>query len=117
MATVVRADAPDEGTVLHGVVAADRSEAVYCLARVATSPAALPGRVPLPGLEPGSRYLVGFCPEVSAAGADLSGGAGALPPWLTGAPVEVAGAVLTHAGVVMPLLDPGQAVVLRLTTA
>ena len=44
-------------------------------------------------------------------------GAGARPPRLTGAPVEVAGAVLSHAGVVMPLLDPGQALVLHLTTA
>jgi alpha-galactosidase len=112
---VVRADATDEGTVLHGVVASDRREAVYCFARLATSPAALPGRWALPGLDPELGYLVAIRPEVSAAPEDLSNGPSAVPPWLTGPPAAVSGSVLSHSGVVLPVLDPGQAVVLHLT--
>ena len=45
----------------------------------------------------------------------MSNGPSAVPPWLTGPPVAVSGSVLSHSGVVLPVLDPGQAVVLHLT--
>jgi len=115
--SVVRADVTDDGTVLHGVVAQDGSEAVFCFARLATSPAALPGRLPLPGLDPQTRYLVSECTELSAGPGEVTGRRGDRPPWLTGPPVTVPGSILSGSGLTMPILDPGQALVLHLTAA
>jgi alpha-galactosidase len=115
--SVVRADVTDDGTVLHGVMAQDGSEAVFCFARLATSPAALPGRLPLPGLDPQTRYLVSECTELSAGPGEVTGRRGDRPPWLTGPPVTVPGSILSGSGLTMPILDPGQALVLHLTAA
>ena len=106
---VVRADAPDDGSHLHGVVAADGSEAVFAHVRLTTSPDAAPGRVRLPGLDPDRRYRVrrrdtpptALGPQVAA------------PGWLQEEPV-VAGAVLGRAGLPMPVLAPATAIVLHL---
>ena len=108
---VVRADATDEGTVLHGVVAQDRREAVFCFARTATSPSAVPGRTPLPGLDPELSYRLELCPEVSALAAIAD-----QPAWLAGDGFgsPISGRLLSGAGLTLPVLHPGQAVVLRL---
>jgi alpha-galactosidase len=109
---VVRADAPDDGARLHGVVAADRSEAVFSYVRVETSPDAAPGRVRLPGLDPDRRYRVRRRDTPPAA----LGPQAAAPGWLDEEPV-VRGAVLGRAGLPMPVLAPATAVVLHLTPA
>jgi alpha-galactosidase len=112
--SVVRADHTDEGSVLHGVVAPDRGSAVFCFARLATSPAMSPGRTVLPGLDPGTRYRVTVCPEVSVSPDQMSAGREGLPAWLAHGSVTVSGAVLGRSGVALPILDPGQAVVVEL---
>ncbi len=112
--TVVRGDDIDDGTVLHGVVAADGTEAAYCFARMATSPSVAPGRLALPGLAPEVRYLVTVCPEVSVRAEHLSAGPGGRPGWLAAGGVQLSGSLLTGAGLAMPILDPGQAVVVHL---
>ncbi|AXG82150.1 alpha-galactosidase [Streptomyces paludis] len=105
---VVRADLADEATLLHGVVAPDAGSAVYCWARLATSPDAQSGRVPLPGLDPRRGYRVRIRTEAGLPSAHQV----AAPAWYTAALegwVAVPGAVLAGAGLPMPTLNPGQA--------
>jgi alpha-galactosidase len=84
---VVRADLPDPAFALHGVVAADKSEALYCFVAMATSASERPGAVRLPGLDPEKRYRVN----------DLT----------------MSGRALMTAGLQMPLLGPEQAVLIE----
>ncbi|MFJ4918916.1 alpha-galactosidase [Streptomyces sp. NPDC088725] len=105
---VVRADLDGEATLLHGVVAADASAAVYCWVRVATSPRAQSGRVQLPGLDTRGRYRVRIRDEAGLPALHQTSG----PAWFTaalGGWVTLPGAVLGGAGLPMPTLDPGQA--------
>jgi alpha-galactosidase len=112
---VVRSDHPDESLVVGGVVAADRSAAVFTLARIATGRGVTPGAVPLPGLDPARRYRVrvrraaGLPATVAASG----------PRWfdeaLEPAGVEVAGSVLGGLGLHLPVLAPAQGFLLHLT--
>jgi alpha-galactosidase len=55
---LIRIDFPDETLVATGVVATDRSQAIYCYASVARSEVVLLGRVRFPGLDPARRYRV-----------------------------------------------------------
>ena len=106
---VVRADVADPAFALHGVVAADGGEALFCFVALATSPAMVPGALRLPGLEPERRYRVTAVP--------LAGGpsyAHVEPPgWLNDG-VTLTGRALGAAGLQMPSLAPEQAVVLHL---
>ncbi|HEU5331555.1 MAG TPA: alpha-galactosidase [Actinocrinis sp.] len=112
---VVRADlgGDDAVTLLHGVVAHDASAAVYCWARVATSPAAQSGRVPLPGLAPDRDYRVRIRTEIG----EPSRREIDAPAWVADAiagSLAVPGVVLTRSGLPMPTLDPGQAMLIDL---
>ncbi|WP_345713459.1 alpha-galactosidase, partial [Kineococcus glutinatus] len=118
---VVRADEVDPGALLHGVVAADAGEAVFCWARLATAADAQPGRVRLPGLDPAARYAVRVRTELG----EPSVLQGAPPPWparaggAAGGAQDGGGLVLTGAalgalGLPMPLLNPGAALLLHL---
>jgi alpha-galactosidase len=55
---VVRLDFPDESISVNGVVAQDRSRAVYSFASVGRSEVALLGRLRFPGLHPERQYRV-----------------------------------------------------------
>jgi alpha-galactosidase len=55
---LVRLDLPDASLVATGVVASDRSRAIYSFASVGRSEVVLLGRLPLPGLDPERRYHV-----------------------------------------------------------
>jgi len=104
---VVRGDHPDPALWVHGVVAADRSRAVYALAQVATSVHAPAGRVLLPGLDPAATYRM--APLAPASTVD---GKRAEPPWwATG--VELPGRVLGEVGVQAPTLRPERLVLVR----
>jgi alpha-galactosidase len=110
-------DDPDrEARLLHGVVAHDGSAAVYCWARTATSTEAQSGRVPLPGLAADGRYRVRVRTDLGVPSLHQTAG----PAWLTEALagwVELPGAVLAVAGVPMPTLNPGQALLLEVRRA
>lgn len=119
---VVRADAADDAVMIHGVVAADGGEAVFAYAVVDDTAAALPAPVRLIGLDPERRYRV----EVVDLGAPIATLQDADPPWFadaaaaraagaTGAGIELPGVVLAEAGLAMPLLLPGNALVLHVT--
>jgi alpha-galactosidase len=86
---VVRADLPDPAFALHGVVAADRSEALFCFAALATSANERPGAVRLPGLDRERRYRVNG--------------------------ITLTGRALGEAGLAMPLLGPEQAVLIEVS--
>lgn len=109
---VVRADLPDDQVLLHGVVAQDGSRALYCWARLGTSPDAQSGRVRLPGLAAGGTYGIRVRTELGTPSLHQIGG----PRWLDealGGWVRVPGAVPAAAGLPMPTLDPEQALLLE----
>lgn len=106
---MVRADEPDPGLRLHGVVSHDGSEALYALVSVATSSAEVPGRVSLPGLQPEDRYRVeAVYPALNDARAFMQA---VPPPWLA-AGVEATGRFLAASGLPMPVLNPEHGVLL-----
>ncbi len=107
---VIRADHPDPGAWLHGVVAADRREAVFCYLRLTTSAAAVPGRIRLPGLDPHAVYQVRRRDE----GGVGWGAAGRPAPWIERGGAVLPGSVLERIGLPAPLLDPAQAVLFQL---
>lgn len=55
---LVRLDFPDESLTATGVVAPDRSRAIYSYAAVSTHVTSLRGRLRMPGLDPARRYRV-----------------------------------------------------------
>ncbi|MFC7329705.1 alpha-galactosidase [Marinactinospora rubrisoli] len=109
----VRADLPDPTAWLHGVVAPDRAAAVFCYARLATSPAAYPGRVRLPGLDPERGYRVRPRWELG----EPNFGHVEPPAWLRSGETVLSGAALGRAGLQMPVLRPENALLLHVTEA
>jgi len=107
---VVRGDLPGDDALLHGVVAADGSEAVLAYVRLVTGPDAHPGLVRLPGLDPLRRYSVRVLHELGEPAVVQA----AAPPWVDD-PGTFSGSVLTEVGLAMPALAPGAALVLHLT--
>ncbi|WP_298867356.1 alpha-galactosidase [uncultured Microbacterium sp.] len=102
----------DPAVIAHGVVAADRSSALFSYAVIDRTDAALPALLRLVGLDAERIYAVrqvdlGVTPHAVQD---------APPPWLaTG--VRLPGRVLGEIGLPMPLLTPGEAVVLQVTAA
>ncbi|SDL20053.1 alpha-galactosidase [Glycomyces sambucus] len=109
--SVVHPDTVDPALRVRGVVAPDRSEAVFTLATVASLEEALPERVRLDGLDPDRRYTVRVRTEIGAVRAGWT-----TPPWLGGEPIRVSGRLLTDIGLQLPGLWPTQAVLLHLTS-
>ncbi|MET8373752.1 alpha-galactosidase [Micromonospora profundi] len=105
---VVRVDHPDPAVWAHGVVAHDKTRAVYAVARLATSVAQIPGAVRLPGLDPDRRYLVRPVSDVSPPATLERSASG----WL-GDGATLTGAALARVGVQLPALHPEQSLVLE----
>jgi alpha-galactosidase len=108
--TVVRSDHPDPSLWIHGVVAADRSEAVYALATTATGVWSPPGRVRLPGLDADAVYRVAPLPP-----GDRPHGPTRYPLSWWNSGVELSGRTLALAGVQAPVLFPERLVLMRAT--
>ncbi|WP_030436820.1 alpha-galactosidase [Actinoplanes subtropicus] len=108
--TVVRADHPDPALWVHGVVAPDRSDAVYALVAMATGVASPPGPVRLPGLEPDALYRV----EPLAPGDRPAGPTPDALRWWAGG-VELTGRALAAAGVQAPVQFPERLALIRAT--
>ncbi|MCC9741412.1 alpha-galactosidase [Streptomyces sp. MNU89] len=107
--TVVRADHPDPALLVHGVVAPDRSRAVYALVQTATSVQAPAGRVRLPGLAGDAHYTITPLPP----GDELRGPAVSGLPWWTAEGVELSGRALAVLGVRAPTLHPESLVLIE----
>jgi alpha-galactosidase len=106
--TVVRAPQHDPALAVHGVVAADRSEALFALVQLTTPETSVPGAVRLPGLDPARRYRVGVQPP-----GDTPAMRGIQPPAWLAEGVTLPGAVLEQAGLRAPALHPEQLLLLR----
>jgi len=106
---VVRVDHSDPTVAVHGVVATDKSAALYCYAQLATSAVAVPDLVRLPGLDPQRRYRVWIV--------DPAGGPHtvqrAAPSWSATGEITSSGRVLEEVGLQPPILAPEQALLLR----
>lgn len=113
-ADLVRADADGGTLTLTGFVDPTGEAAVFAVARLATSPDALPGPLPLPGLAPDRTYQVRVRPEAGLPQLLEA----AAPPWwdlaLSEDGVWVPGSVLTEVGLALPVVVPGQGYLLDL---
>ncbi|WP_405607890.1 alpha-galactosidase [Streptomyces sp. NBC_01508] len=108
--TVVHGDHPDPALRVHGVVAADRSHALYALVQTATSVPSPAGVVRLPGLDADARYQV----RPRAPGDRAEGPHRSDPPWWGRAEgVELTGRALAAAGVRAPTLFPERLVLVE----
>jgi alpha-galactosidase len=110
--TAVRASQHDPAFAVHGVVAADRSDALFALVQLTTPETSVPGVVRLPGLDPARSYRVS-----AQAPGDRPATRGLRPPaWLADG-VTLPGAVLEHVGLRAPALNPEQLLLLRVEAA
>jgi alpha-galactosidase len=110
----VRVDVPDDGLLVTGTVAADRSEALFSVARLQTSGQAVPGLVPLPGLDPARTYSLRVRTEAGTPHTVQT----SPPAWWADALREgarLSGAVLAGVGLPLPVLAPAQGFLLHLT--
>jgi len=104
---VVHADLVNPALMLEGVVAADKTEALYRLSALDNTLTWPPGRVRLPGLNPEHRYRVtARHPTKTVA---VAPGA---PGWAAGGTV-LSGRVLDEVGIQAPLLVVDQLVLLH----
>ena len=107
--TVVRGDLSDPALLLHGVVALDRSRALYAYVALAAPDHALPAPLRFVGLAPERTYRVRPWTLV-AQPAVLQDTA---PAWMSAGEVALPGRVLEELGLPMPLLLPQQALLLE----
>ncbi|MCS7477468.1 alpha-galactosidase [Umezawaea endophytica] len=112
--TAVHADHPDPAYHVHGVVAANGTDALYAIVATDTSTYYPTGQVRLPGLHPDKTYHVrpqppGDIPDGNAIrwGVQL--------PWWTEEGITTTGRALTTAGVQAPVLFPERLVLIRAT--
>jgi alpha-galactosidase len=108
---VVRADLADDSSLLHGVVASDRSTAVFSWVRLATSNAVQVGSVLVPGLDKSRNYRVRLREEIGAISLHESS-----PEWMAAAregALVVPGRLLSDAGILLPTLNPQQAMLIQ----
>jgi alpha-galactosidase len=110
---VVRADHPDPAAYLHGVVAADRAEALFAYVQLTASAFETPGLARLPGLDPDRAYRV---EPVAVAGEPETKQATA-PAWLEAGGVTLGGRSLAEVGLPLPVLRPEQALLLHVRGA
>lgn len=106
--TLVHPDHADPAVMVTGIVAADRSEACYVVATVAATDTQHPAPLRLTGLDPDTRYLLEEELPPAPGGADLTGRWAAVGTTLPGR-------VLATSGVALPVLDPEEVRVLRVT--
>lgn len=109
--TVVHGDHPDPAALVHGVVAEDAADAVFAYVQLAASAATRPALVRLPGLAPERRYRL---TSPAPAGPPWAMQRTA-PAWLAAGETVLPGRVLESVGVVVPILGPEQALLLRAT--
>lgn len=105
---LVRMDFPDDALVAFGVVAPDRSRAIYSFAFIDTPTTSFLGRVRMPGLDRNRRYRV----APVRVGAEPSGLR--VPPWWgSGEGVVLPGSALANVGLFGAPVNPEHAVLYR----
>jgi alpha-galactosidase len=127
---LVRLDFPDPTLYAHGVIAPDRSSAIYTVASIGRSDVISPGRLRFPGLDPDRRYRIRPIPighppsglnpppwwQTTNTEFELSGErqvhSWPLPPE-GGSGLMLTGAALASAGVMAAGTHPEQAILYR----
>lgn len=107
----VRADLADGASLFHGVVAESRRQALFSWVRLGTSEPVQAGRIPIPGLDRTCTYRVRVREEAGYPSLQEQE-----PAWLTRArhqSFEVDGRLLETAGLLMPTLNPQEALLLQ----
>jgi alpha-galactosidase len=102
----------DPALRVRGVVAPDRSEAVFTVATVASLEESLAERLRLDGLDPARRYAVRVRDEIEAAQWGW-----VTPAWISGESFVLSGRTLMEVGLQLPTLWPVQALLLHVTAA
>ncbi|TFB52376.1 alpha-galactosidase [Cryobacterium tagatosivorans] len=105
---VVRVAQPDESSFVHGVIAHDRSEAVFAYVQLSAAGGSSPSRFLLPGLDPDALYRVRIV-ESAGAAHTLQQRA---PAWTAG--IEASGLGLAQIGLRPPILLPENAILIEL---
>ncbi len=108
--TVWHVDCADPGLHVFGVVAQDRTEALFSVAQLEVARHATPERVRFPGLDADRSYAVSLIRLADTA----LGLAGRQPSWTVTGVESVGGDVLRSLGLQLPALDPESAVLLHL---
>ncbi len=107
----VNVDHPDPAATLSGVVARDRTAAVFSYAQLVAGATESPAPLRLSGLDPDRQYRVTVL--------DLAGGAGVKqrcpPAWITDGRITLSGRALQTVGLAPPILQPEQALILELS--
>ncbi|MEY4060755.1 MAG: hypothetical protein RIQ31_417 [Actinomycetota bacterium] len=105
---MVRVEQPDDSAFVHGVVAHDKSRAIFALATLRSTPSITPNAMRFEGLDAAATYRVRM---VEPAGPGITIGR-QNPTWMTG--VELTGAALAKVGVRPPVLAPENAILVEL---
>lgn len=100
---MIRVDQPNDAAFVHGVVAQDKSKAIFAYAALKATAGSLPNTLQLLGLDANANYLVKL---VEPAGAPIWIGRKA-PQWFEG--VTLTGSALANVGLKTPVLAPEQA--------
>jgi alpha-galactosidase len=109
----VRVDHPDPALWAHGVVAADRSAALFAFVAMDRPLTWPPGPVRLPGLDPDRPYQI---TPVGPGHGTVPIAASGRPAW-DDASLTLTGRVLATVGLVPPALQPDHAALVHLTVA
>jgi alpha-galactosidase len=108
---MVRVDHPDPAALVHGVVAADRSAALFGYVMLGTAAPETGSPVRFPGLDADAVYRV----TPVAPGGEPRTRQVRPPAWLEAGGAELSGRVLAGVGLRPPVLMPEQALLLELT--
>jgi len=108
---VVRCDHPDPTVDVHGVIAADRSEALVAISRLASGPSHHTPPIRIPNLADDATYEV----HVIDGSTDSLGHARRPPDWISGR-LRATGRQLAAIGFRAPQLDPESTLLVHLTT-
>ena len=105
---MVRIEQPDDSAFVHGVVAQDKSRAIFALVALRGMPASTPNALRFEGLDAGASYRVKM---VEPAGKAHYIGRQS-PKWFDG--VVLTGSALARVGVRPPILAPENAILIEL---
>jgi alpha-galactosidase len=112
--TLVHADVTDSAYSVTGVVAPDRSDALFALTATSTSVSYPPGTVALPGLAENRTYQVRPQPPGDVADGNAAAWGAALP-WCTPQGVRLNGRTLGTVGLRLPVLYPDRVLLVRVS--
>lgn len=108
---VLRCDHPDPTVNVHGVMAADRSEVLLAITRLASGPSHHTAEIRIPNLAADADYVVRVVEGIG----QRVGGARRQPDWVTGKLVAT-GQQLGAIGFRAPQLDPESTLLVHLTS-